>query len=82
MGKDFSKLKREIRIMPDFVQTALRKSDVMEAYHARPPYQQNDYLAWIERAKREETREKRLQQMIEELKSGGRYMNMHYHSKI
>jgi hypothetical protein len=39
----------------------------MTAYGDRPPYQQNDYIAWIFRAKRQDTRQKRLQQMLHEL---------------
>ncbi len=48
----------------------------MEEYEQRPPYQQNDYIGWIERAKREETKDKRLSQMLEELETGGVYMKM------
>ena len=48
----------------------------MDAYRARPPYQQNDYLGWIIGAKREDTRAKRLRQMLDELDKGGVYMNM------
>jgi hypothetical protein len=47
----------------------------------RPPYQQNDYIGWITRAKREETRQKRLTQMLEELQSGAAYMGMAYNAK-
>jgi len=73
---DTSRLKREIHPMPDFVKDALLKQDLMEAYRKRPPYQQNDYIGWITRAKREETRIKRLKQMSEELAAGDRYMKM------
>jgi uncharacterized protein YdeI (YjbR/CyaY-like superfamily) len=48
----------------------------MKAYRDRPPYQQNDYVGWITRAKLPATREKRLQQMLDELKAGGVYMHM------
>ena len=48
----------------------------MEAYQKRPAYQQNDYIGWINRAKRQETKEKRLRQMLEELEAGGIYMKM------
>ena len=40
------------------------------------PYQQNDYIGWITRAKRPETRQKRLDQMLAELQTGGVYMRM------
>lgn len=45
--KDFSKLKRDIEQMPAFVETALNQRKLMSDYKARPPYQQNDYLSWI-----------------------------------
>ena len=64
--------------MPDFVRRALAEHGLEEAYRARPPYQRNDYIGWIAGAKREETREKRLAQMLDELRSGDRYMKMAY----
>ncbi|AVF05999.1 hypothetical protein C4375_14880 [Devosia sp. I507] len=62
--------------MPDFVRMALIERGLMALYEARPAYQRNDYLMWINNAKREETRRKRLGQMLEELKTGGIYMKM------
>jgi len=62
--------------MPPFVREALIQWGLIEAYHARPPYQRNDYLLWINGAKREGTKAKRLQQMLDELARGGVYMNM------
>ena len=67
---------RERYTMPDFMRDALVARGLMDAYHQRPPYQQNDYIGWITGAKREETRKKRLTQMLEELEGGTRYMNM------
>jgi len=64
--------------MPDFVKDALIDNDLIDAYEARPPYQQNDYVGWITRAKREETRRKRLAQMLLELERGDLYMKMDY----
>ena len=75
---DFSRLTRPRHPMPDFVRGALEESGLLDAYKRRPPYQQNDYIAWIVRAKREETRRKRLAQMLDELRGGDRYMNMAY----
>lgn len=49
-----------------------------ESCRRRPAYQQNDYIGWITRAKRQETKEKRLRQMLEELEIGGVYMNMEH----
>jgi hypothetical protein len=67
--------------MPDFILEALEKTKLFDAYSARPPYQQNDYVGWITRAKREETRDKRLDQMLDELERGDVYMNMAYKAK-
>ncbi|WP_428994381.1 YdeI/OmpD-associated family protein [Enorma massiliensis] len=42
----------------------------------RPPYQRNDYISWIERPKREATRQTHLAQMLDELRAGNRYKGM------
>jgi uncharacterized protein YdeI (YjbR/CyaY-like superfamily) len=75
---DFSRLSRPVHPMPDFVTDALEESGLWDAYRSRPPYQQNDYIGWIVRAKREETRRKRLAQMLYELRRGDLYMKMDY----
>ena len=74
--------RRERYPMPDFVLQALKKAKLFDAYEARPPYQQNDYVGWITGAKREETRDARLAQMLDELTRGDRYMKMPYKAKI
>lgn len=73
---DYSNLKRPKHPMPDFVKEAIEKRGLMADFLARPAYQQNDYIGWINRAKRQATKEKRLNQMLEELELGGVYMNM------
>jgi uncharacterized protein YdeI (YjbR/CyaY-like superfamily) len=77
---DFPNLRRPIQEMPAYVEEAINGRGLMEAYCMRPPYQQNDYLWWIKSAKRPETQQKRLNQMLEELAGGNRYMNMPYRS--
>ena len=62
--------------MPSVVEDALNESGLMEAYRGRPDYQRNDYLGWINRAKRPETKERRLLQMLSELERGDVYMKM------
>jgi site-specific DNA-adenine methylase len=62
--------------MPDFGREALANRALLRAYQSRPPYQQNDYIGWITRAKRQETQQKRLAQMVDELEKGNVYMNM------
>jgi uncharacterized protein YdeI (YjbR/CyaY-like superfamily) len=70
------RLKRELQPMPLYVEEALASAGLMAAYQSRPPYQRNDYLSWINRAKLAPTRQKRLDQMLAELAAGDRYMNM------
>jgi len=72
----FENLKRPIHEIPDFVEKALNDHKLIQDFLNRPDYQQNDYIGWINRAKREETKQKRLNQMLEELDKGGIYMKM------
>lgn len=81
MKKDFSALRHPKYPMPDFIDKALTQHKLYGKYEKRPPYQQNDYIHWISSTKREETRQKRLNQMQEELREGGKYMNMVYNGE-
>jgi uncharacterized protein YdeI (YjbR/CyaY-like superfamily) len=67
--------------MPEYMREALEARGLMEAYNQRPPYQRNDYIGWITRAKRPETQEKRLNQMLDELEKGDMYMKMAWKPK-
>lgn len=71
-------LKRPVHEIPSYVSEALQSTGLEEAYLARPPYQRNDYIGWITRAKRQETVDKRLNQMLDELRGGTEYMGMKY----
>ncbi len=64
--------------MPSWVLEALQERGLLSSYQARPAYQQNDYIAWITRAKLPATQAKRLAQMLEELQAGGVYMKMRH----
>jgi uncharacterized protein YdeI (YjbR/CyaY-like superfamily) len=68
--------KRPRHPMPPDIQERLEASETLAAYGDRPPYQRNDYLIWIDEAKTPDTREKRIRQMIGELKRGDVYMKM------
>ena len=70
--------KRATHKMPDEIAAALTKAKVRRRYDERPHYQQNDYLGWIAQAKRADTRQKRIDQMIKELATGGVYMGMEH----
>ncbi|MXV79457.1 MAG: YdeI/OmpD-associated family protein [Chloroflexi bacterium] len=76
MTEPESRLSRPIEPMPPTVEQALVDSGLLNAYRARPPYQRNDYLGWINRAKRLETKQRRLDQMLSELERGDVYMKM------
>lgn len=74
-------LERPLHAMPEFIASALGDHGVRQAYDERPPYQRNDYIGWITSAKRQATKEKRLAQMLSELKGAKLYMNMPYMPK-
>jgi len=73
---DTSRMTRPIYDMPDWMKHAIAGRGLAEKYRARPAYQQNDYVYWITSPRREETRMKRLAQMLDELEAGGVYMRM------
>ena len=64
--------------MPAAIRHALIGRGLLMAYRARPAYQRNDYLGWIMHAKLEATQARRLDQMLDELQHGDRYMKMPY----
>ena len=67
--------------MPDFFRNALNVRGLMDAYLSRPLYQRNDYIGWVTRAKLEATKQKRLNQMLDELQGGKVYMKMKWNPK-
>lgn len=76
MSVEPNRPKRARNPMPDFVARALAERGLRDDYDARPAYQRNDYQGWIQRAKREDTRGRRLDQMLDELEAGGVYMKV------
>lgn len=76
-----SHMKRKRYPMPDFIRDALAANKLTAVYDARPPYQRNDYIGWITRAKLPTTQQKRLAQMLEELAKGDLYMKMAYRGR-
>jgi len=81
VNRPLTRLTRASQTMPASVRRALVQKGLVGAYRARPPYQRNDHLAWIARAKQEVTRTKRVAQMLQELEDGNRYMKMVYRPK-
>lgn len=76
-----SRMTREPYPMPEAIRAALAEKNLTAAYEARPPYQRNDYIGWITRAKLPATQHKRLAQMLAELAAGNAYMKMPYRAK-
>ena len=68
--------KRPTHRMPKDVRAAIGSAGVDGDYRARPPYQRNDYVGWVDAAKSEATRKRRIAKMVDELKRGGVYMGM------
>lgn len=56
--------------MPGNVHAALEKRKLMDAYLARPEYQRVEYLKWIALAAGPSAKQKRLDQMLDELEKG------------
>ena len=71
-----NKLTRKVQPMPAFVRDALKARGLASKYRERPPYQRNDYLTWISSAKVQSTKQRRLNQMLDELERGDIYMKM------
>ena len=78
MSDDMSNLQRPIQPMPETIRKALENAGLMDEYLERPPYQRNDYLSWITRAKRQDTQDRRLALMLDELRRGDVYMKMEW----
>lgn len=75
-----TRLKRAIQPMPEDIRALPETEGLAARYAQRPAYQRNDYLGWIARAKLPQTRKKRVEQMLRELREGGVYMGMAWHS--
>jgi uncharacterized protein YdeI (YjbR/CyaY-like superfamily) len=66
-----SKTPRPMPAMPPVLSTALKKNRSAQAgYNALSPSCQREYIAWISRAKRQETRAKRVEETIAALAQG------------
>jgi len=74
MNTPFDRGKRGPKPVPGYVKTALAKHKLLEAFRARPEYQRNDYVTWLDAAKLAEQRQQRLTQFLDELGKGDVYM--------
>jgi hypothetical protein len=62
---DTSRLQRPLQRDAARLRRAPAERGLLPAYDERLAYQRNDYLAWIARAERGETRTRRLNQMLD-----------------
>lgn len=67
--------KREFSLPAEF-KKILDEDGLLSEYMKRPFYQQSGWIRWIESAKKPQTRAKRIDQMIAEIKAGDKYMKM------
>jgi len=85
MPQPKSRLKRPKHRMPTDVRKALVAEGLLDRYRAGPDYQRNDYIGWthifLAGAVRNETRTKRLNQMLQEPAAGDRYTKIAFKSK-
>jgi uncharacterized protein YdeI (YjbR/CyaY-like superfamily) len=77
-GPDKNLAQKSQHAMPGFVRKALDKRKLLDAYRARPAYQQNAYLGWIADAKLQAAMDKRVDQMLDELDKGNLFKGEPY----
>lgn len=65
-------------IIPQDIQDILISSHLLEQFQKRPPYQQRGYIKRIVEAKKDTTKEKRINQMITELPHQKLYLGKQY----
>lgn len=75
----FTPSKNKTIPMRQEIKKILEKEKLMDKFKQRPFYQKRDYLNWVLQAKQEKTKQKRLNQMLEELRAGDAYMGMLLH---
>lgn len=68
--------------LPVDIAHALRAHALEAIFAARPPQQRHEYVGWINAAKLDTTRAKRLQQLLDELRDGTLRMNMEYVARV
>lgn len=70
------KVKRPPMAMPEFFRVALKKNRKAAGfYESLAPTYQREYLVWVTTAKREETREKRLEETLRALAAGLKWID-------
>jgi uncharacterized protein YdeI (YjbR/CyaY-like superfamily) len=60
----------EVETPPELAQALDRDPSVREAFDALAPSHRREYVRWVAEAKREDTRERRLEKAVEMLRGG------------
>jgi uncharacterized protein YdeI (YjbR/CyaY-like superfamily) len=63
-------------VLPDYIKSILKKEGLLGKYEEQIYTYRKGYRQWIEEAKQEATKQKRIEQMVREVKEGKKYMNM------
>jgi len=63
-------------VIPPYIKKVLQREGLLEKYNQQIYTYRKGYAQWIEGAKRQETKDKRMRQMIRELKERKVYMGM------
>lgn len=63
-------------VLPLYIKKALQQSKLLDAFEKQIYTYRKGYVHWIEQAKQEETKQRRIAQMLREVKSGKEYMGM------
>jgi uncharacterized protein YdeI (YjbR/CyaY-like superfamily) len=60
--------REQVDIIPEELESALRKVDgALSAYRAQPDYRKKQFIYWLQTAKREETKKRRIDQILKEI---------------
>ena len=75
-GKKIKPAKPTKATLPDYIKEFLAEADLLDIFHKFAPSHQKEYISYIEEAKKQETKERRMQKMAEMLNS-----NLSLHDK-
>ena len=60
--------REQVDIIPKVLEEELRKVvGGLSAYRAQPDYRKKQYIYWLQTAKRDETKQRRIKQILEEI---------------
>ncbi len=60
--------REQVSIIPEELERALRKQEgALSAYRALPDSRKKQYLYWLQKAKQEETKHRRIQKIVDEV---------------